>query len=130
MTDLAFPKRTTNNGKHAERLTEKQFRDAVWIRDEGKDRATGLPLVRGAATWDTEGQVCHLKARRVMPEWARDPDRAILLSARNHMFSDARGQCRLKLTDPETGEPATDARKPIRFTMYDKEGLPLWTSVR
>jgi hypothetical protein len=65
-----------------------------------------------------------------MPEWKTDELRAILLSASNHALSDARGGYRLKLTDPEkTGEPATDASKPIQFVCYDLKGNVQWTRV-
>lgn len=126
---LSFPKRTSSNPKHPERLSPKAFREAVWKRDGGKDRATGERVYASASSPIDIGQVCHLKGRRVMPEWATDPKRALLMSARNHWWSDGRGNYRLKLTDPETGEPATDASRPIRFTMHDKDGNVLWSRI-
>jgi hypothetical protein len=64
-----------------------------------------------------------------MPEWKLDELRAILMSASNHALSDARGGYRLKLTDPETGEPATDASKPIRFVCSDQKGNVQWMRI-
>ena len=122
-------KRSSHRHKHADRLTPERFREAVWILDGGKDRATGQVLERVSDDWDRRGEVAHLKPRRVEPSWATDPKRAILLSMKNHMLSDARGNGRLKILDAETGEPATDASRPIRFTLYDKHGGILWTRV-
>lgn len=101
---------------------DRRFRDAVWAKADGVDRSTGRPVYRVHADADKRGQVCHLKGRRVRPEWKRDPNRAIVMSDTQHQLSDARGGRRLKLTDPETSEPATDARKPIKFTLYDNDG--------
>jgi len=61
-----------------------------------------------------------------MPEWLTDPDHAILLSAENHWWSDGRGGYLLKMLDPKTGEPATDATKPIRFIRSTRSGQILW----
>ena len=106
------------------------FRDAVWIRDGGRNRVTGLPLERGTAyRSNLRGEVCHLKGRRVMPEWKTDPKRAILMSGYHHALSDHRGGCLLKLTDPITEEPAINGDKPIRFTLYHRDGSVKWTTV-
>lgn len=115
--------------KHAGRLTPSQFRSAVWRRDKGRDRATGMVLSKEHANPKRRGQVCHFRGRRVMPEWKTDPDRAILLSDESHRLSDARGWNLLKLTDPETGEPADDGTKKIRFTLYDRAGTLQWTRI-
>lgn len=110
--------------KKSRRLSAgRRFREQVWHDANGLDRFTGRLLHKVHVDPDKQGQVCHLKGRRVMPEWKTDPNRAILLSDTNHRLSDARGNNRLKLTDPETGEPATDARKPIKFTLFDREGF-------
>jgi len=121
---------TGGRHKHADRLTPAQFRKAVWDRDQNRDRVTGEPVSNMDTCLDRLGQICHLRGRRVMPEWATDPKRALLMSARNHILSDARGGNRLKLTDPETGERAEDASKKIRFTLYDSKGSVIWTRVR
>jgi len=110
--------------KRARRLSaERHFRTQVWSLGGGLDRFTGQLLFIAHADPNKRGQVCHLKGRRVMPEWRLDPHRAILLSDTHHQLSDSRGNNRLKITDPETGEPASDARKPIKFTLLDKDGF-------
>ena len=126
---LLSPKTQTSRRKHVDRLTPEAFRRQVWIRDRGRDRVTGQILERVHVDPARRGQVAHLKGRRVRPEWLTDPDRAVLLSDSHHILSDARGNNRLKMTDPQTGEPATDGTKPIRFTLYDKEGRIQWTTV-
>lgn len=109
--------------KKARRLSAGlRFREQVWLLAGGIDRFTGRLLYRVHSDPAKRGQVCHLKGRRVMPEWKFDANHAILLSDANHQLSDARGNHRLRMTDPETGEPATDARKPIKFTLLDREG--------
>ena len=113
--------------KHLDRLTPARFREAVWARDAGRDRATGDLLDKLGLDWTRMGEVCHLFGRNVRPEWATDPDRAVLLSCANHILSDGRGGYRLRMCDPVTGARADDASKPIRFTLYDKEGHILWT---
>jgi hypothetical protein len=128
---FALPKQSSSLSKHSDALTPAEFRKRVWVRDAGRDRCTGEPLSNTADSWDTLGDVCHLKGRRVMPEWVTDPARAILLSRTNHILSDHRGGYRLKLTDPETGEPATDATKKIKFTLYaSDQKTVLWTRIR
>lgn len=138
MTDLAFPKVTGRSTRQRKRQRDDDaaaFRAKVWVRDDGKDRATGqiLRLPSRALHLDECGEVCHFKGRRVRPEWRTDPRRAVLLSSRNHILSDHRGGNLLKMTDPETGEPATDAGldKPrlIRFTLYDRQGNVKWTRI-
>ncbi len=126
---LAFPKRISSLGKHSERLTTAQFRSAVWLRDQGRDRATGALVGKGSDRWQRNGEVAHLKCRRVMPEWKTDPDRAVLLSGLSHWQSDHRGGRLLKIVDAETGEPATDARRKLRFTLYAKDGSVVRTHV-
>jgi 5-methylcytosine-specific restriction endonuclease McrA len=109
---------------------EKAMRDQVWERDKGRCRACGAVLSRDIdAPAARRGEVAHLRPRNVMPEWKLDELRAILMSASHHALSDARGGYRLKLTDPETGEPATDASKPIRFVCSDLKGNIQWTRV-
>ena len=109
-------------------MSPAQFRDAVWARDGGVDRATGQPLSRTDCSWDRHGDVCHLFGRRVKPEWATDPDRAILMSRKNHMLSDGRGGSRLKILDAETGLRPLDATRRLRFICYDRDHETiLWT---
>ena len=108
--------------ERSNRLSPAQFRAAVWKRDGGMDRATGRMLSqRLDSAWDYRGDVCHLFGRRVRPEWATDPDRAILMSRINHILSDGRGGYRLKILDAKTGERATDATRKLRFVCYDRD---------
>jgi hypothetical protein len=131
--DLFFPKRAgpTRKQKRAAKATDaKAFRDAVWERAAGRDSATGQTLKRHTGDFGEWGEVHHLKGRNVRPEWAFEPIHAVLLSAANHRLADARGGYRLKPTDPETGDPAVDASKPIRWTLYDKAGNVEWSRIR
>jgi hypothetical protein len=131
--ELYFPKQTgpTKRQKRAtEHALAKAFREMVWTRDGGRDRATGELVVLGSPLSFLRGEVHHLKGRNVMPEWKYEPMRAVLLSASNHELADARGGYRLKATDPETGDPAVDASKPMRWTLYDTAGQVQWTRVR
>lgn len=119
-----IPKDSGFKKKHADRMSPVAFRKAVWDRDGGRCRATGQRLERG------QGDVAHLKCRRVRPDWKTDPDRAILLSAEMHRLSDARGNNRLTLADLDTGLAPEDARKLIRFTLRDRDGRVVWSVVR
>lgn len=131
MTKSPIPKSAENNGKHPDRLTPKQFRKAVWERDKGLSRVDGDLLFKTQEVhWTRQGQVCHLQTRNPHADRATDPDNAILMSGHHHWLSDHRGGCLLTLTDPETGEPAIHASKPIRFTMHDADGNVLWTRIR
>lgn len=121
----AKPKRKPDKKAILERL----FRAAVWEGDKGICRATGRPLLKVSDNLDECGQVCHLQGRGSHPERATDPTNAILMSSSMHTLSDARGNGRLKLVDPETGAWPLDARKAIRFTLHDKAGNVLWTRV-
>jgi hypothetical protein len=123
---MMFPKKKQYGPKHPGRLSAAKMRAEVWKRHGGRDRATGELLNRTDTNWATLGEVCHLKGRRVMPEWLTDPDHAILLSKVNHILSDGRGGYLLKMLDPTTGEPATDATQPIRFVWVMKNGTVLW----
>ena len=110
------------------RLSPAQFRAAVWERDGGRDRATGIQLSKTDYLWEYRGEICHLVSRRLRPEWKTDPDRAILLSRMNHILSDGRGGYRLKILDAETGERATDATRRLRFVCYGQDHeMIVWT---
>ena len=128
--NLPIPKNGLNAGKHPDRLSPEAFRDAVWLRDHGRSRASGLQLFRNHDSMTLRGEVCHLKGRRVMPEWATDPARALLLSGHEHWLSDGRGGRLLRLYDPETMDPATDASKPILFVLKDRHGRVVWERTR
>lgn len=102
--------------------TGASFRAAVWMRDAGLDRVTGQPLTKDAEDWTRRGEVCHLQGRGPHPNLKYNAENGILMSAFHHWLSDGRGGKLLKLTDPETGLPAIDARKKIRFTLYERDG--------
>ena len=128
---LPIPKESVNAGKHPDRLTAEAFRDEVWRRAAGRSRLTGNRLFRRRdVPTISRGEVCHLKCRRVRPEWITDPNHAILLSAEEHRLSDHRGGRLLWILDPETKDPATDATKPILFVMRTVDGRILWERLR
>lgn len=117
----AFSKKTAKIPTRRQRSAHREdiFRAEVWRRDGGIDRATGQPLTKTADDWHQRGQVCHLKSRGAHPDKKFDPANAILLSGKNHWYSDARGGRRLKII----GE---DGYRAITFRMTDKAGNVLW----
>lgn len=125
---LAHPKDPDATRKKRSKQKAKQhaFREAVWRRDCGMDRATGIRLSPDGPI-SVQGNCCHLQSRGAHPERKYDVSNAILMSALNHILSDHRGGRLLRLTDPETGEPAINGDKPIRFTLYNAKGQVLWT---
>ena len=128
---LAHPKHphAQRQKKAKDQAARKVFRDQVWQRDGGRSRVNGEILFRSHGCKVYRGNVCHLQSRGAHPERALDPTNAILMSEYHHIMSDARGGRVLRLTDAETSEPATDATRPIRFTLYDKAGAVVWTRV-
>lgn len=126
---FAFPKSSKlddrEDRKRTRRSAEDAARLAVWARDKSRDRATGKPLKKGGVDPDTRGEVHHLRGRLVSPEMRTDPNGQVLLSASNHIRCDGRGGNLLKLFDPLTLRPATDASKPILFVFYDRTGKEL-----
>ena len=129
---LAHPKATgpTKRQKRSKKKAKADaFRLAVWTRDQGMDRATGQPLFQTAPHMTSRGNCCHLQSKGSTPERRYDVANAVLMSELNHILSDHRGGRVLKLTDPETGDPAIDGNKPIRFTLYTKDGKIMWTRV-
>lgn len=113
-------------------MTEDACRQLVWQREGSRDRATGQLLERTHDDPRYRGEVHHLRGRRVRPEWARDPDHQILLSAANHrLATGVWGGKLLKLRDPDNpDQPATDATKPILFIRVDPCGRELWRRLR
>lgn len=111
-------------------LSESVFRQKVWDRDGGRSRFTGEPLSKSDPNWRFRGEVAHLVTKGAHPELRLIVSNALLLSAEEHWLSDHRGGRRLRLFDPETSEPATDASKPIQFVLTDFRGVVLWTRVR
>ncbi len=129
---VTYPKHTgpTKRQKRSKKKSKADaFRLAVWTRDQGMDRATGQPLFQTAPHMTSRGNCCHLESKGSTPERKYDVANAVLMSELNHILSDHRGGRLLRLTDPETGEPATDASKLIKFTMYTTAGKVLWMRV-
>lgn len=128
--DLPFPKHPIRQAnKAAKQAAAKAFREAVWIRDGGRDRANGAVLLKAGNTMRESGNVCHLQSRQSHADRKTDPTNAVLLSDYHHILSDHRGGRLLRLTDPETGAPAMDGSKPIRFTLFDTRGKVVWERV-
>ena len=121
----AFPKRI-GISKKAKRSKEhtlrRLLRDHIWIRDGGRSRASGAILQRDHCLLELRGEVAHVQSRGSCPERKMDPTNCILLSAAEHILSDGRGGYRLKLFDAETGAPALDSTRRIRFVLHRKDG--------
>lgn len=67
--------------KKAKKLTDEDFRAAIWKLDAGKSRATGKPLVRSGTIDPHElGEVDHAIQRSLAPERIYDTSNALLLS--------------------------------------------------
>lgn len=98
------------------------FRADVWQRDRHRSRVTGQPLSKSDRDWRYRGEVCHLRTRGAHPELRTVVSNALLMSAEEHWLSDARGGRALRLYDPVTLAPATDANRPILFVLKDREG--------
>lgn len=130
---LAFPKASASHDRQqrqqARIQSRKALRDHIWRVDGGRCRASGKQLFRDHLHIDHRGEVCHVQSRGAHPERALDPANCILMSALMHILSDGRGGYRLKLFDLQTGEPATDASRPIRFVMHDSAGHVLWERI-
>ncbi len=128
----AFPKKiglSKQQQRYRAHQARKVFRDDIWIRDEGKSRASGSILQRDHCLPSLRGEVCHIQSRGSEPSRKMDPTNCLLMSAWEHILSDGRGGYLLKLTDPETGEPALDATRRIKFTLYKKDGSIAWSRI-
>lgn len=124
-SDLAHPKQTglSKKAKHArEHSLRRLLRDEIWIRDGGRSRASGTILQRDHCLFELRGEVAHIQSRGSCPARKMDPTNCILISVSEHILSDGRGGYRLKLFDAETGEPAVDATRKIRFVLRRKDG--------
>lgn len=126
---LAFPKFTLPEGFTPE-ISEAVFRQKVWDRDKGRNRANGELLCKSGEEWRFLGDVCHLVTKGAHPELKLVVSNAVLLSREYHILSDARGNYRLRLLDPDSGKPATNANRPILFVMRDLRGRELWRRLR
>ena len=128
--DLAFPKFPAQLSLGTPEVDYATFVRQVWARDGGRNRANGEPLSKHDDRWRYLGNVCHLVTKGAHPEWRLIVANGVLLSHEYHRLSDARGNNRLLLLDPESGERATDANRKILFVMRDLKGTVLWQRVR
>jgi len=58
----------------------KDFRDAVWLRDKKRSRATGRRVYPSGSDWSKIGEVDHSIPRSLAPERIYDVENGILLS--------------------------------------------------
>ena len=128
---LAHPKDpdARRQQRSARKAKADAFRVAVWTRDLAQCRATGVELFQSHVSPTQRGNCCHLQSKGAHPERKYDVTNAVLMSEWAHIQSYARGGRVLRLTDPFDGTPATDASRPIRFTLYNKAGAVVWTRV-
>lgn len=83
------PRFLSKEARDAEKTAaEDAFRDGVWLRDEGKSRASGRKLSRKAKGWDQRGEVHHKLKRSRAPERKHDISVALLLSKREHALAE------------------------------------------
>lgn len=111
-------KRATN------KAADEAFRKAVWVRDGGLSRASGVPVVHGHVDNRKRGEVAHLTARSTNPGEKRDPRRGVLLTAEEHALSDARTAPGGKALLEVKGK---DGSKRLRFVRRDERGRVLWS---
>lgn len=62
----------------------RNFRRAVWKRDEGKCRCCGVAVEKSLSLTPKQGQVHHIAKRSRWPELLTDPRNGILLCAKCH----------------------------------------------
>lgn len=75
--------------KAAKKASEVEFRKGVWLRDEGRSRASRKPLARSGTDFHKVGQVHHVVPRSLAPERVYDITNGILLSAHEHALAEA-----------------------------------------
>lgn len=66
------------------------FREAVWLRDKGKSRATGRKLAKSGIEWSSVGEVDHVYERSTHPDLIFDVSNGILLSKEENRLKKAR----------------------------------------
>ena len=66
--------------RKAKKANGDTFRAAVWARDQGKCRATGVPLTKGGTDPHTVGEVDHSVPRSLAPERIYDVNNGVLIS--------------------------------------------------
>lgn len=114
--------------KEAARKTKaqmhKDFRAAVWQRDQAHSRASGRPLKKSGTSYKDVGEVHHVLARSTNPDRVFDVENGILLSKEEHALADtacpnAPDQYLLGIDGPE------DRGKPQTFIWRDIHGKQL-----
>jgi hypothetical protein len=108
----------------AKAANEADFRKSVWVRDQGKSRASGKPLGKSGSNWEKVGEVHHVLARSTNPDKIYDVSNGLLLSKQEHALAET--MC--------PGEPSksllniegpTDRGKPQTFVWLDVNGKEL-----
>ena len=100
----------------------KAFREAVWMRDEGRSRASGTPLrSSGTVDWTRLGEVHHGRKRSTHPADRFDPSNGILLSKQEHAFATVACPSDPRYALLEIKGPA-DLAKPHTFIWRDVNG--------
>lgn len=110
----------------AKKLDAKTFRDAVWLRDGGKCRATGVALKK-SGTIDPKllGEVDHTLLRSTDPDKVYDPTNGVLLQKFLNRLRKVvcRNNPQFLMFDYEAVDKAeTDRGKPQRFLWRDDDG--------
>lgn len=85
-----LPYKLQQEDKKAKKVeAEDACREAVWLRDGGKSRASGRKMSRTAKGWDQRGEVHHVDKRSTHPETKLDPSVQLLLSKKEHTLAEA-----------------------------------------
>ena len=110
--------------KLSKKEREAVCRDAVWLRDKNKSRATGRKLSRKGKGLDDRGEVHHCDKRSTHPETKYDTSVQLLLSKREHALAEAVCPNKPSLALLEIVGPA-DRALPQTFIWHDKDGNEL-----
>jgi hypothetical protein len=107
--------------KEKKKAREDACRDDVWLRDEGKSRASGRRLSRMSKVWDKRGEVHHCDKRSTHPETKYDPSVQLLLSKKEHALAEAAcpnmpSRAMLEIVGPE------NRKLPQTFIWHDVDG--------
>jgi hypothetical protein len=102
---------TKDAKRKAKQVKHEDFRKAVWIRDEGKSRASGKRLAKSGTDPKAVGEVHHVIARSLAPEKIFDPSNGILISRFEHALA-------------ETACPNDPAHHYLDIEGPDDRGLP------
>lgn len=67
---------------------EKDFRAAVWARDQSRSRASKKPLAKSGTAYERVGEVHHVIPRSLAPERIFDVSNGLLLSKAEHAMAE------------------------------------------